>query len=216
VVETVVVLAGGSGPSGSAFAAVPPGAPVVAADSGAEHALARGLTIEVAVGDFDSISAEALAALERAGVRLERYPTGKDATDLELALGVALALGPRRILVLGGADGRLDHLLGLLLLLGADTYAGVELDAMVGGVAIHVVRRERVLRGSVGELVSLFALHGPAVGVATEGLAYPLRGESLLPGSTRGVSNVFEEAVVRITVERGVVLAIRPQASADG
>ena len=45
--------------------------------------------------------------------------------------------------------------------------------------------------GEPGELVSLLAVNGPAEGVTTEGLAYPLRGETLEPGSTRGVSNVF-------------------------
>jgi len=41
-----------------------------------------------------------------------------------------MGFGPRRILLVGAAGGRLDHLLGELLLLGADAYAGVELDAL--------------------------------------------------------------------------------------
>ncbi len=51
-------------------------------------------------------------------------------------------------------------------------------------------------------------------GVTTEGLAYPLRGETLEAGSSRGVSNVFVEETARISVERGVLLAIRPGAAA--
>ena len=53
-------------------------------------------------------------------------------------------------------------------------------------------------------------MNGPAVGVTTEGLAYPLHGETLGPGSSRGVSNVFAGETARISVERGVVLAVRP------
>lgn len=212
MVDTVVVVAGGSKPSAQAFASVPPGAPVVAADSGADHALAAGLPVDVVVGDLDSISAAGLAALERAGVRFERHPSAKDATDVALALSAALALGPRRVLVLGGTGGRLDHLFGLLLLLGADSYAGVELDAILGRAAIHVVRRERVLAGRAGELVSLFALHGAAAGVVTQGLVYPLRGETLAPGSSRGVSNVFAGEEARVSLESGVVVAVRPRA----
>jgi len=48
------------------------------------------------------------------------------------------------------------------------------------------------------------------VGVTTEGLAYPLRGETLEPGSSRGVSNAFESEEARISVDDGVLLAIRP------
>ena len=64
--------------------------------------------------------------------------------------------------------------------------------------------------GEPGELLTLLALHGPAEGVTTDGLAYPLRDETLEPGSSRGVSNVFDRATARVTVERGVLLAVRP------
>jgi thiamine pyrophosphokinase len=208
---TVVVLAGGLGRP--APVSLPPGAVVIAADSGAEHALELGLHVDVAVGDFDSISAATLAAIEQAGARVERHPAVKDATDLELALAVALALGPERIVLLGGAVGRLDHLLGELLLLASDAYAGVKVDAQLGAAAVHVVRGERVLAAEPGELISLFAVHGPATGVVTEGLGYPLRGETLAAGSSRGLSNVFAAPEARVSVERGVVLAVRPNGS---
>jgi thiamine pyrophosphokinase len=205
--DTVVVVAGGLPPT---VTAVPPGALVIAADSGADHALALGLRVDVAVGDFDSIGADSLAALERAGTRVERHPAEKDATDLELALDVALTFAPRRIVVVGGDGGRLDHLLGELMLLGSDALAEVEVDAQLGPAAIHVVRRERVLRGRAGETVSLLAVHGPAAGVVTDGLVYPLRGETLEPGSSRGISNVFAADEARIALERGVLLVVRP------
>ena len=100
--EIVVVVSGGEPPDPRAALAVPLGAPVVAADKGLEHALALGLEVTVAVGDFDSASPEAVAVAEAAGTRVERHPPEKDATDLELALDVALAMGPQRILVLAG------------------------------------------------------------------------------------------------------------------
>ena len=197
---TVVVLAGG--PEPPAEVPLPAGARVIAADGGAE----RGGAIDLLVGDLDSVSAAALARAER----VERHPAEKDATDLELALAAALRLDPERILVLGGGGGRLDHLLAGVLLLAAEPYAGVEVDAQLGGAAVHVVRGRRTIAGDPGELVSLLPVNGPARGVVTDGLAYPLRGETLAPGSSRGVSNVFAEPRVRIGVERGVLLAVRP------
>ena len=133
----------------------------------------------------------------------------------ETAYGVEIAreierLSGRRVLLVGSAGGRLDHLLGLLVLLGAEPYAALELDAIVGGSLVHVIRAERRLAGEPGELLSLFALGGAATGVVTEGLAYPLEGETLEPGSSRGISNVFEGAEARIAVGTGVLLAIRP------
>ncbi len=205
----VVVVASGAGPS-----VVVPAAPtVIAADGGLDRATALGLDVGVVVGDLDSVSAGALAAAEAAGARVVRHPEAKDATDLELALAEAARLGGRRVLVVASAGGRLDHLLGSLLLLGADPYAGIELDAIVGDALVHVVRGERALRGSPGDLVSLLAVGGAATGVVTSGLEFPLAGETLLPGSSRGISNVFTQTDARVTLDTGVLLAIRPDAA---
>jgi len=207
-VKTVVVLAGG--PDGPAAIGLPPGATVIAADGGAELARHLGLEVDLVVGDLDSISAATLAGI----AQVERHEAEKDATDLDLALTAALRLEPERILVLGSADGRLDHLFGSLLILAAEAYAEVQVDAQIGSAAVHVVRGERTVRGEPGDLISLFAVHGPATGVVTHGLVYPLRAETLEPGSTRGVSNVFAVSEARIGLERGVVLAVRPSGSA--
>ncbi len=125
------------------------------------------------------------------GVRVARHPADKDATDLELALDAALAAEPARVLVLAGIGERLDHLVSALHVLGSPRYAAVEIDARVGAAQVHLIRDERTFEGEPGELVSLLALHGPAKGVSTEGLEYPLVGETLEPGSSRGVSNRF-------------------------
>jgi thiamine pyrophosphokinase len=213
--EVIVVVAGGAPPDPQAALAVPLSPRVIAADGGLDHALALGLDVEIAVGDFDSASPEAMTRAEAGGTRIDRHPAEKEATDLELALDTAAAFGPKRILVLAGDGGRLDHLLSTLLLLGSSRYETVEIDAFIGPARAYVVRHERAIEGEVGELVSLLALHGAAEGVRTEGLMYPLAGETLEPGSSRGVSNVFVEPTARIAVERGVLLAVRPGMSAD-
>ena len=213
--QNVIVVAGGAPPHPAARELVPDGAAIVAADGGLDHALALGLHVDVAVGDFDSASDEAVARAAAAGTRIERHPEAKDATDLELALDTAAALAPLRVVVLGALEGRLDHLLAALLSLGSPRYAAFELDAFFDLATIQVVRGERVLQGSLGELVSLLPVHGPAEGVTTEGLEYPLRGETLEPGSSRGVSNVFAAADARVTLGRGVLLAVRPGEGAE-
>jgi thiamine pyrophosphokinase len=202
----VVVVASGAGPS----VAVPGTPPVIAADGGLDRAAALGLDVDVVIGDLDSASEAAVVAAERAGARVVRHPVAKDATDLELALDEAVALGARRVLVVASAGGRLDHLLASLLQLGSDRLAGLELDALVGEALVHVVRGERRLSGTPGEVVTLVPLGGPAAGITTTGLEYPLAAETLAPGSTRGVSNVFAGTDAHVRVTQGVLLAIRP------
>jgi thiamine pyrophosphokinase len=206
--DPIVVVAAGAGPT--RLAGLPAGAAVIAADGGLERCRELGLHASVVVGDFDSVATETLAAAERDGAELLRHPARKDATDLELALDEALHRGADRILVVASAEGRLDHLLASLLLLASERYAGVEVDALVGEALVHVVRGERALEGDPGELVTLLALGGPAEGVTTAGLEYPLRGETLEPGSSRGVSNTLVDGHATISVDRGALLAILP------
>ena len=208
----VVVIASGPGPS----LPLPDAATVIAADGGLDRALALGVEVDVVVGDLDSVTADALAAAGNVGARIVRHPVAKDATDLELALDEAVLLGARRVLVVASADGRLDHLLASLLLLGSERYAELELDALVGEALVHVVHGQRTLPGAAGEIVTLLAPAGPATGVTTTGLEYPLAGETLQPGSTRGVSNVFTGAQAGVTVVSGVLFAVRPDWSKGG
>ena len=209
-VETVVVVAGGH-PSPGAVPELPSGAYVIAADAGVDRGLALGLRIDRAIGDFDSVSAAGLAAADAAGAIVERHPAAKDATDLELALDAAIALEPARILVVGSAGGRLDHLLGSILLLADDRYLAARVDAYLDGNRIAVIRGSRTLTGTPGDLVTLLPVHGPAAGVSTSGLEYPLHDETLRPGTTRGVSNVFAAAEARITVGDGCLVAVQPR-----
>jgi thiamine pyrophosphokinase len=183
---------------------------VIAADSGIEHAHALGLVVDLAIGDFDSVSSAALARAVAEGAKVDRHPVAKDATDLELALDAALALAPSRVHVLGGHGGRLDHLLANALLLAAPAYASLEVTAQMGAARLTVVRREASLAGPLGDVVSLLALHGPATGVITRGLLYPLDGDVLHPGSSRGVSNELIEDRATVTLGGGVLVAIQP------
>jgi thiamine pyrophosphokinase len=208
----VVVLSGGDrlGPEVEAAAELIPGAFVVAADSGIEHAQAQGWPIHLAVGDFDSVDPAALARAEADGVPIDRHPAAKDATDLELALAAAAARHPDQIVVVGGAGGRLDHLLGGLLALTDDAYAAIEVSALVGAARVFVVRHRLEVAADLGDLLTLLPVGGPATGITTTGLRYPLLGETLHPGSTRGVSNEVVDHLATVTVESGVLLAVLP------
>lgn len=208
--DTVIVVTGGDPVERSDLPVLPPGAVVVAADSGIDRAHDLGLRVDVAVGDFDSVSSSALEAAERDGAQVQRHPEAKDATDLELALWAALDLQPARIAVIGGHGGRLDHLLANALLLASAAFAGVDLVAQMGPARVTVVRRSSHLDGSPGDLVTLLALHGRASGVTTEGLLYPLHDAELAAGSTRGVSNELTAPTATVQLRSGVLLAVQP------
>jgi thiamine pyrophosphokinase len=215
--DTVIVVSNGIGPGELDGISLPAAGHVIAADGGAGTALGLGLHVDELIGDLDSVSAQDEARVTKAGGRVRRYPVAKDATDLELALAAAVTREPppRLVLVLGGAGGRLDHLLAGALLLASPDWAGADatrthVQAWLGRAKITVIRGRAELAAAPGEIVSLLAVGGVARGVTTSGLRYPLDDHDLRPGTSLGVSNEFTSARATVTVRGGVLLAVQP------
>lgn len=186
----------------------------VAADGGIARAHRLDRAVDVLIGDLDSVSAADLARARAHGTVVEEHPNDKDATDLELALlHVVDALddgAPREVLVVGGHGGRSDHLVGSVLLLAAARFATLRLRAWWGDDTIDVVHDTLTLHAAAASTVSIVAMHGPAEGVTTSGLRFPLKGARLEPGSTLGISNRMDGGVATVTVARGTLAVIRP------
>ncbi len=210
--KTVVVVAGGDPPDPDVRSTIPASSAVVAADSGADTALALGLVVDEIVGDLDSVSGAVLDAVVGGGAAVDAHQRDKDATDLALAVAAALHRDPTCILVLGGLGGRLDHELANLTLLAGDELAGVDVVIRSGRVTVSIVRpgRRTMVCGDPGDLVSLVPMHGSAVGVTTDGLRWPLADAELPVGTTIGISNELVERQGWVTCAGGVLLAVQP------
>ncbi len=185
------------------------GALVIAADGGARLALACGLTPHLVVGDMDSLSEEELADLRARGVAIQRVAAEKDETDLELALLAAAERGATWVRVLGAAGGRLDQTLANVLLLTLDALAGRDVRLVAGRQTLWLIGPgDHALDGAPDDTISLIPLGGDARGVRTEGLRYPLRGETLRFGPARGVSNIIAEAGARVALDEGTLVVV--------
>jgi thiamine pyrophosphokinase len=227
-IPQILIVVGGDDASGSGardlgslVACAGPDTLVIAADSGLDVAVAAGLPVDHLVGDLDSVSAEARRSAEARGVRVHHHAPDKDATDLELAIELALELagdatGERgaitTLTVIGPGAGRLDHLLADIALLASPRLAGLEVRARFGPADLVVVPggTRRTLGAAVGEQVSLLPVHGPAGRVTTKGLRWALLEADLVPGTTRGVSNEVVDAGAVVAVGEGTVVVVRP------
>ena len=210
----VLVVAGGeTAPVHGLGAVLPPCDIVVAADSGVHNAQALGLVIDVIVGDFDSASVAAVAAAVVAGATLERFPTAKDKTDLELALDHARGVGGgdgTELVVVASVAGRLDHALANLLVLASPSYEHCRIDAYIDRWLITVLRDEtRAIVVRAGATVTLLVVDDRAARVTTRGLLYPLDDELVYRSSTRGVSNVAVGEEIEVRVDGGVLFVLR-------
>ena len=185
---------------------------LIAADGGLRFLDALERAPDVLIGDMDSIDSSRLEALRAAGTRIEQVPAHKDETDLELAVAAALSQDCDEVLIVGALGGRLDMTLAnifLLLQMGPGVDARLE-DGLEEVFLIHgdAQGAERVIDGRAGERVSLLALGGPAAGITTSGLEYPLRGETLYPDRARGVSNVMQGERAGIRLQSGTLICI--------
>lgn len=192
------------------------GCTIIGVDSGIDRAHEAGLAVDIAVGDFDSVTALGLVEAERAGARTIRHPTVKDRTDLELAIDLAIDEAPERIVFAAMDGGRPDHALANMLSMSDPRLKPFEVDVLLADANVAVVQDRRTLTGRVGDTVSLIPVGGSCFGVTTNGLEYPLRDETLHPAHGRGVSNVLVAPVAVVEVRTGALLAFQPRPSQAG
>ena len=210
-IHAAVVPNGPGRLTGAALASVRAADLVIAADGGARRLLDLGIAPHYLVGDLDSLPQQTLARLTSAGCRLQRHPADKDATDTELAIELALVRGATDIDLVGATGGaRLDHSLANVLLLAADWPPGVRLRLVEAAATARVLHAGQSVDvpGTVGDIVALLPLAGPARGITTRGLRYALAGEDLAFGRARGVSNVLTAPVATISLAAGLLLVI--------
>lgn len=206
--DTVLIFARGDATAEPLIDELPNADLIVAADSGYDLAISQGLSVDVLVGDLDSIEAEDIPT----GVTIERHSPDKEATDLELALTKVARESPRRIVVVGGSGGRFDHELAAAQLLCSEAWSDIdELDWVTDRGWGHVVRDRRMIHGDVGTTVTLVPMGGPVYGVRTKGLKWDLDADTLGYGTTRGVSNIFTGPVADIRITGGCLLVMIPR-----
>jgi len=183
---------------------------VIAADGGAEHCRHLGIIPHILIGDLDSISAELTEEYRHAGVEIIRYPTRKDATDLELALNLAKRRGAREGILFGALGGRWDMSLANVMLAAGKRYQRMRLALFDTQCRIYIIHGGSTftLKSIPGQTVSLIPLTADAEGVTIDGFNYPLKDSLLHCGSSRGISNRVIKKEGKITLRRGILLCI--------
>jgi thiamine pyrophosphokinase len=183
---------------------------IIAADGGLRYIKALNLQPDLILGDLDSANPNDVAAYEKQGSQVEKYPPEKDETDLELALNKAVALGFKRIRIVAALGGRLDQTLANIFLLTQPQLAGLDVRLIDSQQEVLIIRQAITLRGHQGDRVSLLPLQGPVHGIQTDGLTYPLKDETLYPDKSRGISNQFIKNQAAISIRSGLLLCIHP------
>ena len=172
---------------------------LVAADGGADRLLTLGQLPEAVIGDMDSISPAAQAALAD---RLHPVPE-QVSTDFDKALRHVAA---PFVLGLGFSGARLDHELAVLNTL--LRHPGRRCLILGQGGVTFLAPAALTLRLPVGSRLSLFPL-APVTG-RSQGLRWPIDGLEFAPDGRIGTSNEVSAPEVRLSFDRAAMLVILP------
>jgi thiamine pyrophosphokinase len=173
----------------------------VAADSGADRLLAAGIVPAAVIGDFDSLSPGARAALPPDRL----HPVeDQDTPDFDKALA---RIAAPFVLALGFAGARIDHGLAVL---NALVRRPAPPCLVIGPRDFAFAAPARLtLRLVPGDPLSLFPL-APVTGTST-GLHWPIDGLAFAPGGFIGTSNRVTAPQVRLTFDAPGMLVILPR-----
>jgi thiamine pyrophosphokinase len=183
---------------------------LIAADGGLTHCLRWGITPHVIIGDMDSVDPVELDAFEEKGVEVIKFPSRKDETDLQLAVQLALDRDIQEVFVLGALGARWDMTFSNVLILTLPILKHTAVKLLAEDQEFFCIHDGQAveINGSPGDIVSLLPLANDAVGVTLAGFEYPLLGETLSIGSTRGISNVLRDTSASITIQKGHLLIV--------
>ena len=169
---------------------------IVGVDGGTDAALSRKISVNLATGDFDSITD---SQIKRVSL------PDQNASDLDKTLNYAAKNGADVVDIIGVEGGEIDHQLGVFAAL---IEAPSELEIYMH-MSEHVVMRcledlELIL--NEGTQLSLFAFTS-CVNVSISGVEYPLDCEPLA-FSTRGLHNVALGGPIHIESDGALVVVI--------
>lgn len=183
---------------------------LIGADSGARFLVDHGFRPDIAIGDFDSVSAEELSQIrERSGQVIACDPVDKDYTDTEMAFRLALDLKPSEILLLGALGTRFDHSLANVHLLALAGDQDVRASIVDEHNKISLLRRRCIIQKLGYPNVSLLPLSMTVTGITLTGFRYPLHEATLSIGQSLGISNVLLENSGTIDLREGRLLVIQ-------
>lgn len=182
---------------------------LICADGGGDCLYEYSILPDYLVGDFDSISKEAMEYFRKKLENIDTYPSEKNSTDSEICVEKALSLGVDEIIMLGFTGSRLDHVLGNLGLLQKCMLLGIKGAIADDNNYINISNKSLAIKRRGMKYLSLQAYSDVVDDLTITGAKYPLDKYTLLRGDPRTISNEFINDEVCINFSSGTLLIIQ-------
>jgi thiamine pyrophosphokinase len=185
----------------------------VGIDRGVFYLLNAGIKPAMAFGDFDSVTVEELAEIEKEVSDLKKFKPEKDETDMELALNWAIEQQPESISIFGATGGRLDHLMANIQLLLKPLQQGINIPTeIIDTNNILYVKNPGTYTASKLEdfkYISFLPATPTVSGMTLENFKYPLKDCHIPMGSTLCISNELIRDHGTFSFSEGILLVVR-------
>ncbi|MFD2044057.1 thiamine diphosphokinase [Ornithinibacillus salinisoli] len=183
----------------------------IGADRGAVTLLEQNIALDLAVGDFDSVTSQEKSKIQQYAGLFQEYAIEKDETDIEIALRKAFKLNPDKIILFAVTGGRLDHTLANIQLL--KTIITKDIEAVIIDQQNKI---ELTLPGSYivhndheYPNLSFIPVTEQVKGLTLTDFYYPLTDATICYGSTLSISNKLLLNNGTFSYKEGILLFIK-------
>ncbi|WP_128894042.1 thiamine diphosphokinase [Longirhabdus pacifica] len=186
---------------------------VIGADRGAKFLVDHGITLDLAIGDFDSVEENDKQRIQKSSKKfISCDPVLKDYTDTEMAMNHAIETETQEIMLTGVTGTRLDHVFASVHLLKIALDKQIVCSIIDDHNHIRLVNRHQktiLKKNDNYPYVSLLPLSMEVTGITLVGFQYPLHDASLYIGQSLGISNKLVDSKGEIVVESGELLVMQ-------
>ena len=177
---------------------------VIACDKGYEYAVRYGITPDLVVGDFDSVSIEVDPKIS-----VIRLPAAKDDTDTGYAARWALEKGYDSITIICAMGGRFDHQWANIQTLASIASQGAWAAMLSEDTIVHALCASSIILPARSNWsFSVFAFSDTCEGVTIEGAAYNTADTILNNTYPIGESNEWSQDSAYVSCTSGILLVI--------
>ena len=193
--KVAIICTGGSSPLSISL---PSHSYVIAADSGLETAHRLGLVVDHAIGDFDSL--QNLSLLDSVSHTL--LEKEKDISDTEAALIHLQKMGIEQYILVGGGEGRFDHLIHLYSLF---SLYEAPIEWITEKEHLYKIEHMKEYHISLSSTVSILPLHPKSYSrITCKDLKWPLK-DFIVDSNHMSLSNIITHSPIHVEIEGDAV-----------
>ena len=177
---------------------------VICADNGLSFAQKNGISVDLALGDFDSYNGTL-----NDDINIIKLPARKDDTDLHFAAEKVIEMGFKNAILAGVTGGRIDHTLAAFQTLYYLNNNGV--NAHISDYNTKVFIADKILNLNAPDYpcyFSVFPFGNSTPFVSIKGSEYDVENKPLNFDFPIGVSNEFKSKSVEIKCKNGKILVM--------